>query len=115
MNKKEIKTKKSSINTLLLLVGGSASFAGALMQLSRINFAPYVYSLGAAALIVLHFLQHEAVDRNNMRAQRLARIGLMSSLLLGLGAYLMFTDSNLWVPATLIYALTSIFLSFRNN
>lgn len=115
MGNKENQSKKTKINTLLLLLGGSASFAGALMQLSKLSFAPYVFSIGAAAIIVYQFLQHEAVDRNNMRAQRLARIGLMSSLLLGLGAYFMFTDSNLWVPATLIFALTSIFLSFRSN
>jgi len=115
MANKENQSKKTQINTLLLLLGGSASFAGALMQLSKISFAPYVFSIGAAALIIMHFLQHEAVDRNNMRMQRLARIALMSSLLLGLGAYFMFTASNLWVPATLIYALTSLFLSFRSN
>lgn len=107
------KTNKKSLNTFLLLAGGATSFAGALLQLGRFEVAPYVFSVGAAAIIVYQFLQHEATNHNNMRTQRLARIGLMSSLLLGLGAYLMFSNSNLWVPATLIYALVSLFLSFR--
>ena len=107
--------KKKNSFQILFIGGGTLTIIGAVAQLFKANYAPYVFAIGAAILI---FIQVKiTMDSWNvvMRQQRLARIGLFSSLLLALAAYFMFSGSNLWVVAVLIYALSSLFLSFRGN
>ncbi len=100
--------------TKSLYIGG-ASFAliGAVSQLFDWTYAPYIFSIGAAILIYFPLKLVMDVKNADIRQKRLARSGLFSALLLGLAAYLMFTHSNLWVMAILIYALSTLFLSFR--
>lgn len=95
--------------------GGTCSVVGSVAHLFDVPVAPYIFSVGAALLI---FFQTRFAMSNrdaSMRVQRLSRIGLMASLLLAVAAYLMFTASNLWVVAVLIYALITLFLSFRGE
>jgi len=47
--------------------------------------------------------------------QRLARLGFLTSLMLGVACYFMFTGSNSWVVMVLIYALSSFYQSFRGT
>lgn len=97
------------------LIGGVFTLIGSILQLIAFNYAPYVFTLGAAFLIyfqVQNYLVHSTAE---MRVMRLARIGLFSSLLLALASYFMFTNSNLWVVTVLIYALSSFALSFRGE
>lgn len=106
---------QKQIFKFLFLGGGTLTIIGAASQLFELKYAPYLFSIGAAILI---FLQIKiALDSNTpkMRQQRIGRNGFLASLLLAAAAYFMFTDSNLWVVAVLIYALTSFFLSFRGN
>jgi hypothetical protein len=100
---------------ILFIIGGTLTIIGALAELFNVIYAPYLFSLGAAILIVIQAMN--AFDKNKVdyREQRLARSGLFTSLLLVLAAYLMFTHSNSWVVAVLIYALSSLFYSFRGK
>lgn len=107
--------KEKQPSQILFITSGTIIILGAFAKLFDINYAPYIFSVGAALLI---FIQGKnALDKKitDKRQQRLARIGLITSLMLGLAAYLMFTNSNSWVVLVLIYALSSFFQSFRGN
>jgi len=106
---------QKQLSQILFISGGTFTIIGAVAQLLQFSSAPYIFSFGSAMLIYIQ--AKNALDSWNfeMREQRLARIGLFTSLLLALAAYFMFTSSNLWVVAVLIYALSSLFLSFRGN
>lgn len=104
------------LSQILYLGAGSLAVFGAVAQFFKYSYAPYVFSVGAALFIIIQALHTFSMpDSTSFREKRLARSGLFSSLLLGLSAYFMFTNSNLWVVALLIYALSSLFLSFRGE
>jgi UDP-N-acetylglucosamine enolpyruvyl transferase len=106
---------QKKLSQLLFISGGTITITGAVLQLFKISYAPYIFSVGAAILI---FLQATIAFDNSivdLRSKRLSRSGLFASLLLIMAAYLMFTNSNSWVVAVLIYSLSSLFLSFRGN
>jgi hypothetical protein len=105
--------KKNS--QIFFLLGGTLTILGAFAHMFNVIYAPYVFSLGAAAIIYLQLMQALHSKDMSQRMQRLIRMGFFSSLLLGLAAYLMFVHSNSWVVAVLIYALTSIFYTFRGD
>lgn len=100
---------------LLFPAGSILATAGVVLHLFELGFAPYVFATGAAIVIFVQSQVAIHASESGMRQQRLSRMGLLSALLLALAAYFMFTGSNLWVIAVLIYALTSFFLSFRGN
>jgi len=107
--------KKTDLNKIFLIVGGGLTVIGSFAKLFDVKYAPYVFSIGVACLIyiqIMFTIQHRDAD---VRQKRLARNGLFASLLLGLAAYFMFVGSNSWVVAVLIYALSTLFLSYRGN
>lgn len=106
---------QKQLTQIFFIVGGTLTFAGAIAQLLEYSLAPYIFSLGSAFLIYIQL--RNALDSSDadLRHKRLGRIGFFTSLLLALAAYFMFTSSNLWVVAVLIYALSTLTLSFRGN
>lgn len=105
----------SKHSRLFIISGGLATTLGAVAQLLNLKFAPYVFAFGAVLLIINQVIAVIEDKDYDFRTKRLARLWLLDSLLLGLAAYLMFTESNSWVVAVMMYALTSIFLSFRGK
>lgn len=106
---------QKQLTKTLYITGDLITFSGVILQLIEFHYASYIFSLGSALLI---FMQIRSFMKNSdaeMRIKRLSRINLFSSLLLALAAYFMFTSSNLWVVAVLIYALSTLTLSFRGN
>lgn len=100
---------------MLLIVGGTLTVAGAFSQLMNVNVASYIFTAGAAMLIVYQFMAYMTDKKKDLRTQRLSRLNFIYSLLLGLAAYFMFVQSNSWVVVVLIYALVSLFNSFRTK
>ena len=96
------------------LIGSLLTLAGAALQLFEFEFSKYIFALGALTLIVVYFIYNFQAKNENSRIQRQHRLMLFASLFLGVGAYLMFTNKDTWVVMVLIYALISVFLSFRN-
>jgi len=106
---------QKQLSQTLYLIGGSLAIFGAIAQLLEKSYAPYFFSAGAIILLILQVFYVFAMKSESTRQQRLARMGLFSTLLLGLSAYFMFVHSNSWVVALLIYALTTLFFSFRTE
>lgn len=107
--------KEKQPSQILFITAGTITILGAFARIFDISFAPYVFSVGAGLLIFIH--GKNAYDKNtaDKRQQRFARLGFITSLMLGLGAYFMFTGSNSWAVMVLIYALSSFYQSFRGN
>ena len=105
MKRSTIKTILISSNTLLLI--------GAILSIANISFAVYIFGAGALVGIILPLLLVRNDTQENKRNSRLFRINFMVSLMPLLSAYFMYNDSNSWVIALLIYALTTLFLSTR--
>lgn len=106
MNKKYI--------SVFTTIGLTGIVIGAITQIMNLAQAIYIFSFGALVVIVTQFFVALEKQTNN-RKQRLTRMSFISSLFLGLAAYFMFIHSNSWVVAVLIYALTTLYLSFRNK
>lgn len=107
--------KKNQLPNILFISGNLFVLAGSIVKLINQTFAPYIFSVGAALIIFVQ-LNHAIENRNSeTRQKRLSRNGILSALLLGLAAYFMFTGSNSWVVAVLIYGLSSFILSYRGD
>jgi len=100
---------------LLFIAGGTLTLAGALTQPLNVAYAPYIFSTGAALLIIFQLksaLDNKSADR---RQRRLGASGFLSSVALGLAGYFMFTGYKYWVLMLLIYALSTLILTFRGG
>ncbi len=99
------------------LIGSVLVFAGAVFQLFDFDYAisKYIFSLGALSLIVVYFTQNYQAKDEDKRTQRQYRLMIFASLFLGVSAFLMFKNDERWVVLVLVYALISVFLSFRGK
>ncbi|MFV0472114.1 MAG: hypothetical protein ACK5L7_08820 [Paludibacteraceae bacterium] len=88
---------------------------GAVLKFFNFDFASYIFSIGATILIVLQLFFLSKARNENSQVQRLHRLMLFASLMLGAAAYFMFSGSKTWILLTLSYALVSLFLSYRYN
>jgi len=97
----------------LFPVGASFLFAASLFKLNDQKYIEFVFALGAILLISYHAILAYNFKKEDKTLQRLYRMGFISSLFLAIGAYFMFTNSNSWIVMVLIYALTTLYISFR--
>ena len=106
----------NQLQKTLFFCGGISILAGAVANFFEKEFSVYIFSLGAALIIFYQFMESVKVRKiSDRRIQRLRRLAFLSSVLLAPAAYLMFIDSNLWVLAVSVYAVTTLFLSFRGD
>lgn len=104
---------KINFLSLLYLTGFVIVIVASLAHFFRYEPAKYIFSAGAIMLIAERVIVMFRSAENDFRSQRLQRMQLMLSLVLALAAWSMFEGTTLWVAAVLIYALVTLFLSFR--
>jgi len=105
--------KRTNKILVFLIIGSVFSLFGIVGQILEIPYSPIMFSIGALIIIALKFMAMQNATPVKKREQRLAKIDFFASLLLGGASVLMFTDTNAWVVAVLIYAVISFFLTFR--
>lgn len=103
--------KKQTLLHVIFFVGYICVIVGAIIQLLELQFAPYVFSLGAFLVIVFRFLTTN--PSSDLRIKRLNRMSTISAILLLISVYLMFSGSNLWVLMLVIVAIFDLVISFR--
>lgn len=103
----------NKILNILFPIGGITIILASFLKINNNEFAKYAYSVGALLLITYHASIALKNKNSESRLQRSTRMGFINSLFLAVGAYFMFTDANSWILAVLIYALATLFLSFR--
>ena len=97
------------------IAGGLLILTGAALQVFEFNFAKYVFSAGALILILLQMFFVLKSNKEDKRIKRLNRLLFLVTATLGVAAYLMFTGANSWVVMVLLYAVLTVFLSFRGK
>ena len=100
-------------NDYIFAFGAMLVLAGAILQISGSWIAPYV--VGTGALIIFVFRLVFTPRSNNFRIRRLMRMQLISSALLLVSAYLMFTNNprNAWALTLFLAAFLDIFIIWR--
>ena len=73
----------------------------------------YVFGIGALVVIVNQMIITFKSSESDFSKRRILRMNLMLSLMLALATYSMFDGTTLWIAVVLIYALTTLFMSFR--
>ncbi len=101
----------------LQALGAILVVVGATVRLFEADFPvfKYLFSLGAIILIVVAFIHHHQARNEDIRVQRQYRMMLFATAFLGVAGYLMFLNDERWVVLVLMYAVISVFLSFRGK
>lgn len=106
---------KEQIHPFIYTCAAALTLAGAVLQIAEVQYALYIFAAGTLLLIYSHLHQIFITRDDDFRTRRLARIGFLSSLILLLGDYFLFTGSNAWVVFLFIYAVVTLTLSFRSG
>lgn len=102
-------------STVVQIVGNLLVFIGFAMRHFTFTVANYIFTAGAAILLGSQIYILMKLKSDDIRTNRIARLMLLVTAFLGVGAYFMFTGKNTWIPLVLAYALTTLFLSFRGK
>jgi hypothetical protein len=106
--------KPSSLAFYTQVVGSFALVAGSLLHFFDQSYGMYVFGVGAFILILFQLIVLLRDPATGFREQRVQRMNFMVSLVLALAVYSMVEGTTLWIAAVLIYALVTLFLSFRS-
>lgn len=104
---------KINILTVFYVSGLLLVILASMGHFFEIEYSNYVFTIGASMLVIERIIVMLREKETDFRKQRLLRMNLMLSLVLVLAAYSMLDGTTLWIPAVLIYALITLFLSFR--
>jgi len=100
----------------LFIIGAALTLTGAVLSAFNVSYAAYIFSAGVVGLVVVRLVslykQHSTAD---VRIRRLHNLQFIATLVLVAAAYFMFKNNNVWVVALLIYAVVTLFLSFREK
>jgi len=108
----------NKIKNILFPIGATAILAGLILKIAEVEYALYVFAVGSL-LVIMHqillasTLINTANSQNNSILHRQHRLGIFSSLFLAIAVYFMYINSNSWIVMLLIYAITTLYLSFR--
>ncbi len=100
---------------LLQIIASAAVFVGVVLKFSNIEVAKYLFASGVFGLFILQILYAYQTRKKAIKRKRIVSLMFIATIILGLGAYFMYIGNDNWVLAVLIYALVSLFLSFRDK
>jgi len=102
-----------TLKKMLPVTGALLLIAGSLGYFMELQPSKYIFGVGALALITFQLIEFLSFKKDDFRIKRILRMNLMMSLLLALATYSMFEGTNLWMASLVIYAMVSLFFSFR--
>jgi phosphatidylserine synthase len=99
----------------LYIFGGVLLLAGALLYPTKNQyFAPYIFAVGAGAVILYHFLDSMKFRKTgNYQQRRFYALCFLVSVSLIPAVYLMFKNQRYWLAMLLVYCVAIFFLTFR--
>ena len=100
----------STIRTCLFLFSGLFVLAGAMLYLSRWEYAPYLFATGAAGVTVYYMTI--PCKTSNYRIRRLQRINILAGIAMLIASVFMFKYQMAWVACLLISAMLQFYTSF---
>jgi len=102
----------SKVQQLIQMVGAVLLLAGAMLQITRWEFSPYIYITGAVMFAYIQVMSR--YDGKNLIVRRLRRQQILSAVLLVFAGVLMFvTRHNEWVLCLTVAAILQLYTAFR--
>ncbi len=98
------------LRTLIFNFSALLVLAGAVLFLTNIHIAPYLFAVGAAGIAICHF----TLPTKNMdfRRRRLHIFNVIASLLMIVSSSFMFMNRNEWILCLSIAALLQVYTAF---
>ena len=94
----------------IFIFSGILVLAGAILYLSRWEYAPYFFALGAAGVTVCYLtLPYKSSD---YRIRRLQRLNIFAGIAMIASSVFMFKQQMAWVVFLLISAMIQLYTSF---
>ena len=91
-------------NNILFVLAVLLILIGTILQIIKVELAPYIFSTGAFILFLLRII-FPSLNRDDFRQKRLHKIQFISSVLLLLSAYFMFVGNNNWALSLFLAAI----------
>lgn len=105
---------KTKILKATHLLGGVLTLCGVALDFLRNEKSKWLFIAGVAILVIVQLFYMFQTKTDDIRKKRLLRLMFLSTVLLGIAAYLMYMGNGYWLVLVLIYALLSIYLATRN-
>ena len=97
---------------IIQMVGAVLLLAGAMLQITRWELSPYIYTLGAVMFAYIQVMSR--YDGKNLIVRRLRRQQIIGAVLLVFAGVLMFvTRHNEWVLCLSAAAVIQLYTAFR--
>ena len=94
----------------LFIISGILVLAGAVLYLTKWEYAPYLFAAGAAGITVCYLTLPYKLS--NYRMRRLQRINIFAGIAMIVASVFMFKQQMAWVAFLLISALLQLYTSF---
>jgi hypothetical protein len=105
--------KNNKLIQAAYVLGILCVIAGSLGHFFEIPYFKYLFGAGSMLVIICQLTSSLKNKQADFRMRRQLRMNVMLSLMLALATYSMFDGTTLWVAVVLIYALVTLFMSFR--
>jgi hypothetical protein len=98
------------IRTLIFSSSAILLLSGAVLYITNLSFAPYLFALGAAGIAVCQLTK--PVKHLDIRLRRLQTFNVIASLLMLVASVFMFKDQNEWILCLSIAAILQLYVVF---
>lgn len=99
--------------SLIQIIGAVLLLTGAMLQITRWELSPYIYTLGAVLFAYVQVLMGR-YDGKNLIIRRLRRQQIIGAALLVFAGVLMFTSKrNEWIVCLTIAAVLQLYTAYR--
>ncbi|GHV48555.1 hypothetical protein FACS1894181_04600 [Bacteroidia bacterium] len=96
------------IRTTIFTVSGILLLAGAVLYLSKLFFAPYLFAVGAAGIAICQL--SAPVKHLSTRLRRLQTFNVIAALLMIVASVFMFKRQNEWIFCLTIAAILQLYV-----
>lgn len=103
--------KNKCLYDILFALAAFFILTGAVINLYYPQYAPYIFSVGVALLIIVRI--NTMYKGNDFRLKRLQNMQIIATLLYIPVAYFMFVQSKVWVAILTAAAVMELVTSFR--
>lgn len=99
--------------SIIQMIGAVLLLAGAVLQITRWEVSPYIYTLGALMFAYVQVVV-DRYDGKNLNIRRLRRQQITASLMLVFAGVLMFAAyHNEWILCLTVAAFLELYTAFR--
>ncbi|MDD4199184.1 MAG: hypothetical protein PHZ12_07245 [Paludibacter sp.] len=113
MNEISKPESKNRIIQFLYSIGVALIIIGSFGHFFDLQLFKFIFATGTLLAIISGLISIFNAREPDFRQKRLLRMNMMLSLMLALATYSMFEGTTLWIAVVLIYALVTLFMSFR--